>query len=139
MVRFPSCKRRKVEAHFGGGAVSSDGGVLLLRQVDRRLGLTAPVAAALADERRQASCQHSGRSLLRQRVYALALGYEDLNDHQTLRADPGLQTAVERDAPLASSPTLCRWENQADRDAAWAIHSVLVERSLPRTRVRRGG
>lgn len=130
MVEFPRCKRRTVEAHFGGGSVSSDGGVLLLRQADRRLALTAGVAAALGDERRRASCQHDVRSLLRQRVYALALGYEDLNDHQTLRADPGLQTAVERDEPLASSPTLCRWENRADRDAAWAIHRVLVERFI---------
>jgi hypothetical protein len=119
-----------VEAHFGGGAVSSDGGVLLLRQVDRRLGLTARVAAALGDERRAASCAHHVLGLLRQRVYALALGYEDLNDHATLRADPGLQTAVERDAPLASSPTLCRWENRADRETAWAVHRVLVERFI---------
>ena len=129
-VQFPSSKRRKVEAHFGGGAVSSDGGVLLLRQVDRRLGLTARVAAALGDERRAASCAHHVLGLLRQRVYALALGYEDLNDHATLRADPGLQTAVERDAPLASSPTLCRWENRADRETAWAVHRVLVERFI---------
>ena len=103
-----------------------------MRQADRRLGLTVRVARALGDERRAASCEHDVLGLLRQRVYALALGYEDLNDHgrkghfQTLRADPGLQTAVERDAPLASSPTLCRWENRADRDAAWAIHRELV-------------
>ncbi len=88
------------------------------------------MAAALGDERRQASCQHDGRSLLRQRVYALALGYEDLNAHTTLRADPGLQTAVERDETLASSPTLCRWGNRADRDPAWAIHRVLVEQLI---------
>jgi hypothetical protein len=119
-----------VAAHFGGGAVSSDGGVLLLRQADRRLGLTAGVAAALGDERRAASCAHHVLGLLRQRVYALALGYEDLNDHATLRADPGLQTAVERDVPLASSPTLCRWENRADRETAWAIHRELVERFI---------
>ncbi len=129
-VSFPSCKRRKVEAHFGGGAVSSDGGVLLLRQADRRLGLTAGVAASLGDERRAASCEHHVLGLLRQRVYALALGYEDLNDHATLRADPGLQTAVERDAPLASSPTLCRWENRADRETAWAIQRELVEQFI---------
>jgi hypothetical protein len=125
-VSFPSCKRRTVAAHFGGGSVSSDGGVLLLRQADRRLGLTAGVASLLEDRRRQASCQHETLSLLRQRVYALALGYEDLNDHATLRTDPGLQTAVERDEALASSPTLCRWENQADRETAWAIHRELV-------------
>ena len=85
--------------------MSSDGGVLLLRQADQRLGLTAGGGgAALGDERRRSSCQHDVRNLLRQRVYALALGYEDINDRQTLRADPGLQTAVERDEPLASPP-----------------------------------
>ncbi len=129
-VSFPSCKRRKVEAHFGGGAVSSDGGALLLRQADRRLNLTARVALALGDERRAASCEHHVLGLLRQRVYALALGYEDLSDHQTLRDGPGLQTAVERDAPLASSPTLCRWENRADRETAWAIQRELVEQFI---------
>lgn len=123
---FPVCKRRKVEAEFSGGAVSSDGGVLLLRQADRRLGLTAAVAEGLADKRRLASCAHELGSLIKQRVYGLALGYEDLNDHQTLRSDPALQTAVEREAVLASSSTLCRWENRADRAAAWRIQEVLV-------------
>jgi hypothetical protein len=66
-------------------------------------------------------------SLLRQRVYGLALGYEDLNDHQSLRGDPGFQTAVERDQPLASSATLCRFENRCDRTSAWAIARVMVE------------
>ncbi|MFQ5959386.1 MAG: IS1380 family transposase [Alphaproteobacteria bacterium] len=129
-LSFPSCKGRRVEAEFTGGDVSSDGGVLLLRQADRRLGLTAGVAAALGDRRRTASCRHSLVSLLRQRIYGLALGYEDLNDHETLRADPALQTAAERDAPLASPATLCRFENRADRQAAWAIHAVLVEQFI---------
>jgi hypothetical protein len=65
--------------------------------------------------------------LLRQRVYALALGYEDVNDHQSLRSDPGFQTAVERDQPLASSATLCRFENRADGEMAWRIHQVMVD------------
>ncbi len=89
-LSFPSCKGRRVEAEFSGGDVSSDGGVLLLRQADRRLGLTAAVAGALDDGRRKASCDHTLLALLRQRVFGIALGYEDLNDHQTLRADPGL-------------------------------------------------
>lgn len=126
-IEFPSCKRRKVEANFGGGDVTSDGGALLLRQVDRHLGLTSDVSRVLSDSRRRASCEHTLRSLLRQRVYALALGYEDVNDHQSLRGDPGFQTAVERDRPLASSATLCRFENRADREMAWAIHQVLVD------------
>ncbi len=124
---FPACKRRGVEANFDGGDITSDGGVLLLRQVDQRLGLSAAVTRALVDPRRQASCLHQGETLVRQRLYALALGYEDLNDHQSLRADVAMQTAVDRESVLASSATLCRWENRADREAAWKLHEVLVD------------
>jgi hypothetical protein len=130
ILEFPVCKRRKVQASFTGGEVTSDGGVVLLRQVDRRLGLTARVSKVLHDDRRQASCEHDLPSLLRQRVYGLALGYEDLNDHQWLRRDPAFQTAVNRVEALASSPTLCRWENGADRAVAWDIHRVLVEQFI---------
>lgn len=84
----------------------------------------------LGDERRQASCRHDVLSLLRQRVYGLALGYEDLNDHNTLREDLALQTAVERDERLASSPTLRRFESRADRQAVWRMHEVLVEQFI---------
>ncbi len=124
---FPRVNRRVVEAGFDGGDITSDGGVLLLRQADRLLGLSKAVAAALSDSRRQASCAHTLESLLRQRLYAIALGYEDLNDHDTLRQDVALQTAVECDHPLASAPTLCRFENRADRDTAWRLSEVLVE------------
>ena len=127
---FPGCRRRRVQAQFSGGEITSDGGVLLLRQVDRCVGLTRAVAQVLSDSRRRASCLHDRESLLRQRVYAIALGYEDLNDHQTLRTDAALQTAVERDAVLASSPTLCRWENQADREAMVRVHEVVVEQFI---------
>ena len=125
-LEFPGVNRRRVAAAFSGGDVSSDGGVLLLRQVDRRLGLTAEVARLLDDPRRKASCEHDLLSMLRQRVYGLALGYEDLNDHDQLRRDPAIQTAVDRDRPLASSPTLCRFENRAERGTALALHEVLV-------------
>lgn len=127
---FPPLKRRQVEANFEGGDITSDGGVLLLRQVDQRLGLSEAVARALADPRRQASCLHDGLSILRQRLYGLALGYEDLNDHQQLREDLAMQTALEREAVLASSATLCRWENQSDREAAWRIHEVIVDQFI---------
>ena len=76
--QFPVLKRRIVEANFQGGDITSDGGVLLLQQVDRRLGLSEAVARTLDDPRRQASIDHNSLSLLRQRAYALALGYEDL-------------------------------------------------------------
>lgn len=129
-LRFPGCQRRRVEASFSGGHVTSDAGVLLLRQADRQSGLLASAAQALVDSRRRKSCAHSLLSMLRQRVYGLALGYEDLNDHDTLRADLALQTAVERDTELASAPTLCRFENRTDRETAWALHEVLVEQFI---------
>ena len=127
---FPVCKRRQVEAGFNGGDITSDGGVLLLRQADRYLGLSAAITNALDDSRRRASCNHSLQSLVRQRLYALALGYEDLNDHNHLREDLAIQTAVERDTSLASASTLCRWENRADRSTAWNLHEVLVEQFI---------
>ena len=127
---FPACKRRRVEAQFDGGDITSDGGVLLLQQVDQRLGLSRAIAGVIDDPRRQASCQHDLLSLLRQRLYGLALGYEDLNDHQTLRNDLALQTAVKRDTVLASASTLCRWENRADRTTAWRLHEVLVDQFI---------
>ena len=126
-LSFPGCKGRKVEADFSGGNVTSDAGVLLVRQVDLHLGLTASVAPLVPDPRRQASCEHSVLSMLRQRVYGLALGYEDLNDHDFLRDDLAWQTAVERDEPGASSPTLCRLENWAERGCAVAINRVLID------------
>ena len=65
--------------------------------------------------------------MLRQRVFAVALGYADVNDHGALRHDLALQTAVERDRPLASPSTLSRFENAADRRCAWRVHEVLAE------------
>ena len=127
---FPSCRRRRVEARFDGGDITSDGGVLLLQQADQRLGLSQAVARALVDSRRRASCIHDLPSLIRQRLYGLALGYEDLNDHSALRNDLALQTAIGRDTELASASTLCRWENRADRSAAWQLHEVLVEQFI---------
>ena len=100
---FPVLKRRIVEANFQGGDIISDGGVLLLQQVNRRLGLSEAVARTLDDPRRQASIDHNSLSLLRQRVYALALGYEDLNDHETLRLDLAIQTALGRTEELANA------------------------------------
>ena len=124
---FPEVKKRTVEVNFEGGDITSDGGVMLLRQVDTRIGLSKAVAQALEDIRRQASCKHDSLALLRQRVYALACGYEDLNDHQQLRHDLAIQSAVERAEVLASSSTLCRWENQANRPTAWHIHQVMID------------
>ncbi|SFM28867.1 Transposase DDE domain group 1 [Nitrosomonas communis] len=105
-------KKRTVEVNFEGGEITSDGGAMLLRQADKHIGLSKAVAQALEDNRRQASCKHDNLALLRQRVYALACGYEDLNDHQPLRHDLTIPSAVECEEVLASRSTLCRRENQ---------------------------
>jgi hypothetical protein len=129
-LSFPSLSRRKVQADFQGGEVSSDGGVLLLRQMDRRLELTADLATRLPDVRDPNACDHTMLDLLRQRIYGIALGYEDGNDHLRLRQDVALQTAVERVDELASPSTLCRWENRADRKTAVLVHELLVEQFI---------
>jgi hypothetical protein len=127
---FPACRKRAVEVDFSGGAVSSNGGVLLLRAADRRLGLSAAAARVLRDPRDPGRCRHSALAQLRQRLYGLALGYEYLNDHGESRHDPALQTAVDRVAPLASAPTLCRFEHWADRVTAVALNQVLIEQFI---------
>ena len=123
---FPACRRRRIEADFSGGEITSNGGVLLLRQADRLLGLTASVAGRLADARQRGKVEHGFTAMLRQRVFALALGYEDVNDHAALRFDLALQTAAGRDRALASPSTLSRFENAAGRAWAWRVHEVLV-------------
>ena len=99
-LSFPALNRRKIEAEFSGGDITSDGGVLLLRQMDKQLGLMESINHILHDPREQDQVTHSQLSLLKQRVYGLCLGYEDLNDHQTLRTDLAIQTAVDRDNVL---------------------------------------
>ena len=97
---FQDLGSRQVVADFSGGYLSSDGGVLLLRQLDHGLGLTAALAGAFTDRRDARYCDHRLRELLAQRVYGLALGYEDLNDHDRLRHDPLLAVAVDKREPL---------------------------------------
>ena len=126
-IDFGRFGRRVVEADFSGGDLSSDGGLLLLRQVDQHLGLSRAAAAAIPDPRDPERIEHRLRDLLAQRLYALCCGYEDLNDHQVLRGDVLLQTAVGRDQALASAPTFSRLENRATRAQAWALHRVLLE------------
>ena len=86
-VRMGRVGRRVVEAAFDGGDIVSDGGVMLVRQVDERIGLTRAAERVFADRRRAASVRHSIHSLLAQRVYGLCCGWEDVSDHNTLRRD----------------------------------------------------
>ena len=99
---FADLGRRQVVADFSGGYLSSDGGALLLRQVDASLGLTARLAQAFTDQRNQSYCDHSVQELLAQRLLAQALGYDDLNDHVTLRLDPLLAVACNKREPLGT-------------------------------------
>jgi hypothetical protein len=124
---FPACRRRRVEVNFSGGEITSNGGVVLLRQAERSSGLLTSVARRLVDDRQRGKVDHRFVDMLRQRVFAIALGYEDVNDHAALRHDLALQTAAERDQALASPSTLSRFENAADRDWAWHIHEVMVD------------
>ena len=122
--------RRVVEANFEGGDLSSDGGLLLLRRADERIGLSRAAAAVLSDPRDPTRITHSLRDLLAQRIYGLCCGYEDLNDHDALRDDLLMQTAVGRVDALASSPTLSRLETRATRAQAVALHGVLIDQFI---------
>ena len=103
---------------------------MLLKQADRQLGLIRAAARGIPDSRRQASITHSIRRMLAQRVFAIACGEEDLNDHGELRSDIAMQTAVGTDGELASPSTLCRLENEVPRDAAVAINALFVEQFI---------
>lgn len=127
---FGRLGRRVIEANFEGGALSSDGGLMLLRQVDRKIGLSAAIAAALHDPRNPDFIVHELRDLVAQRLYGLCCGYEDLNDHAALRQDPLMQTAVGTGKDLGSSPTLCRMERRATRADVVALNRVLVEQFI---------
>ena len=97
---FDDLSSRRVQADFSGGHLSSDGGVLLLRQVNRGLGLTRSLAQCFHDLRDQDYVDHSVQELLDQRLYGLALGYEDINDHERLRLDHLLAVACDKRDPL---------------------------------------
>lgn len=112
--------RRAVVADFQGGTMTSDAGALLLRQVDHRLGFLRRLAGCFTDFRSPWLTQHGVEQMLAQRVYGLALGYEDLNDHDQLRHDPLMNVLAgkrEPDRPLASKSTLCRLERTPDSGA----------------------
>lgn len=134
-VPFDSLHRRILVADFSGGTITSDAGALLLRQADRQLGLLDALDRALPDPRRPDLVLHPQRALLAQRIFAIACGYEDLNDHQQLRLDPLWQAATDHpgseDAPeLASAPTLCRLENRVSRKTLFDLSAVLVEQFI---------
>jgi hypothetical protein len=110
---FKACGKREVVARFDGGTISSDGGAFLLRQTDQRLNLLPRLAECFLDGRNQEQVEHSVLEMLSQRIYGLALGYEDINDHEQLRTDPVFGILAGRnklEEPLAGKSTLNRME-----------------------------
>jgi hypothetical protein len=111
---FHPQKRREIRAQFDGGAITSDGGGLLLREVEKRIGILRQFARCFTDYRNPDLIEHQVEQMVAQRVYGLALGYEDLNDHEELRNDPLLAVLVEKSDPgrqvLAGKSTLNRLE-----------------------------
>lgn len=117
---FQELGSRRVEADFGGGHLSSDGGSLLLREVDGGLGLSRLMARCFEDRRNPELIEHSVEELVRQRLFGLALGYEDLNDHGDLRRDPLLAAAVGKEDVLGE-----KRRSSKDRGFACASPSTL--------------
>ncbi|MCA1696611.1 MAG: IS1380 family transposase, partial [Actinobacteria bacterium] len=117
---FPMVGPRQVLADFDGGDISSDGGALLLRETERLTGVVRQFAACFADHRNPGLVEHTVDELIAQRVYALALGYEDLNDHDDLRSDPLLAAVVGKDDPTGKTR-----QRKRDRGKALAGKSTL--------------
>src|SRR5205809_4902015 len=131
-LRFPPIAGSTVRADFEGGALSSDFGALLLRGIDRQIGLTARLAAAVQDKRHPSYIDHTLRDLLAQRIYQIASGYADGNDANSLRHDPLFKLSVERSPlepaqDLASAPTFSRLEHSVDRKDLYRLTHALVD------------
>ena len=123
-------KNRKLEVSFTGGDISSDGGAIVLMEADKRLGLTKDLAELFLDNRNQNKITHKIESMLKQRIYGIALGYEDLNDHDKLRKCPSIQTIVGTLKDMASSSTLCRFENKSDRKLIIEAHKLMLNKFI---------
>jgi len=128
---LPSVSRKKVSAAFDGGRITSDGGVMLLAQADRRIGIVDRIARLIGDPRDPALVTHSVASILRARVLAIACGYEDANDLDRLRGDPGFKLACGRlpdsGGDLCSQPTVSRWENAPDLKTIVRLTYAMVD------------
>src|SRR2546430_14738971 len=129
---FPPVAGHTLRADFDGGALSSDFGPLLLRGIDRQIGLTERLAAAVHEKRHPSYIDHSLRELFAQRIYQIASGYADGNDANSLRHDPMFKLGVDRlpveaRQDLASAPTFSRFEHQVDRKDLYRLTTALVD------------
>ena len=132
-LKFHPLEKREVRGGFEGGAITSDAGGLLLREVEKRTGIIAQFAACFRDHRQAERIEHGVEELVAQRVYGLALGYEDLNDHDELRRDPLLGVLTEKADPSGQSRARPR-----DRGKALAGKSTLNRLELTAAEVKEG-
>ena len=116
---LPAVCRKKVSVAFDGGSASSDGGVMLLREVERRLGVAALLAGCIVDRRDPCRIDHALGEMLRLRMFLIAAGYEDADDCDSLRTDPIFKLAVgrlpESGEALCSQPTMSGWRMRPRR------------------------
>ena len=130
-LSFANVSGKKIEADFDGGTTTSDGGALLLRQAESKIGIVDRIVGALCDRRHQSYIDHTYIDLIKQRVFQIACGYEDANDSNDLRSDPGLKAACERlpltGDDLASQPTMSRLENSVTRSDLYRMGEALLE------------
>ena len=128
---LPAVKRKKVTADFGGGLISSDGGLVLLHEAERRLGLAQTLAGCIREWRNPALVVHTLPAMLRFRMFAIACGYEDADDCDALRTDPLFKLAVgqspESGRALCSQPTMSRLENASSRLEVARMTAALVD------------
>ncbi|SMC26478.1 Transposase DDE domain group 1 [Desulfacinum hydrothermale DSM 13146] len=130
-LSFATLGRKSLTATFDGGKITSDAGAPLLREIEERTGLIRALNSAIADPRDLRKIRHAQLTLLRQRIYAIALSYENANDHNTLRSDPAIKIATghtpDSDPDLASQPTISRLENRISRRQLVRLPRVLLE------------
>jgi hypothetical protein len=124
-------KKRPVAVDFSGGKLTSDAGALLLKLADQKLQLTQSINSCVHDPRDPRYIHHKQQDLIAQRIYSIALGYEDVNDHTELRKDPALLVAVknstDEDCPLGSASTLTRLENRITNKELTDLTKLFVE------------
>ena len=126
-----SLQNKKVELSYSGQDISTDGGALLLRELDQQIGLIDKINSCIDDGRDQRYINHQQSEMLRQRIFQIACGYEDGNDCNQLRSDPVFKVCAgklpESESDLASQPTMCRLENSVTNRELYRITKTFID------------